>query len=887
MVTGLLSSYTREKMSGRDFQGNTEDSIDHRFLERPRVDSILERALQSHVVTVVAGEGSGKTHAVNSFLRKDRRDTIWIQISRQDNLGWRFWENYTGGIARINPEAANMFYDIGFPESGRQLDRFMGMLKNEIISREQYVIVFDDFHLITNPSLLLLLNRVIVSPVSKSSIVFISRTEPAINIVNLLSKGLLTEITVEELRFTREETDGYFRLHNIFLEQEELARIFDKTEGWPLALGLILHEIRAADSGGRSWDRAMRPIRKMEENIFASMGKDLRKFLVKLSLIDHWPRNLLERFDPEGKNIAAMEQFSSVIRSDAYFQGFRIHQLFLDFLREKQETLSREEIRKVYEKDAQWCMENGLSTDAALDYERAGDYGGLIRVIESLPRLLSRTMASFFLGIVDRLGAKNTAENSEDRDFLFLRFIIRSRLLASLDRFEESAEECRAVIARFESLAPDPGRSRILAAAYNSLGVLSIQSCRYTRNYDFAGWFEKGYRHYLENPEPARGQIGQSNIGSYAILVGVSATPEEGWTFMHSCAAAAAYTAVSLSGYLYGTDALAYSELAYYQGDLNKAEQFARQAVYRGREKNQNEVETCALFFLMRLNIHKGDIAGIREAERQLQAQLEKSDYVNRYNIHDVIMGRFYTRLGLIEKIAPWLRMESGEGELNVLSRGFDTLVKARCMVIEKNYPEALRILEREQASGDLGSFLLGFLEMTVLEAVARHLNGEKAGASSVLKKAYDIGVLHGFAMPFIELGEYMHGLAGAILKSRPDDPANAEISGIPREWLQTIRRDASAYAKKRVLVAAQYSGRETSLPPDFSQYELSILSSLSQGRTSEEIADAMRVSVKMIKSAIRRLYIKLGATNSAGAVRSATEKGLLPDTVKKDKKSS
>jgi LuxR family maltose regulon positive regulatory protein len=863
-------------MSRQSFQGKSEDSMQYRFLERPRVDRILEIALQSQVVTVVAGEGSGKTYAVNSFLQKYRRNFIWIQLSKQDNLAWHSWENYTQGVARINPQAAKILSDIGFPESDRQFDRYMGLLKDGIIGPEPYVLVFDDSHLVTSPVTLRHIDRALTIPVSKNTIVFISRTEPAINTVNLLSKGLLAEITVEDLRFTREETADYFRLHHILLEEEELTRIFDKTEGWPLALGLILHEIKAGEAGGRSWDRVMRPIRKMEEDIFSTMEEELQRFLIKLSLIEHWPLNLLERFDPEGKNIAAMKQFSSVIRSDAYFQGFRMHHLFLDFLREKQAVLSPEEIREVYDKDAQWCIENNLPTDAAVGYERAGDYRGFIRLVESLPRMLSRTVASFFLGVAERLTAKNTEER-EDRDFIFLRYIIRSRLLASLDRFEESAEECRAVIARFEPLAPAPGRSRILAAAYNNLGALSIRSCRYTRNYDFAGWFEKGYRYYLENPEPARGQIGQSNIGFYAIQVGVSTTHEEGEAFINSCAAAASYTSVSLSGYLAGTEALARSELAYYQGDLNRAEQFALQAAYQGHEKNQHEVETCALFYLMRLNISRGDIAGIREAESQLRAQLENNEYINRYNIHDIIMGRFYIRLGLIEKISPWLRMEPGEEEMDVLTRGFDTLVKARCLLIEKNYPEALRILEKERAEGDLGSFLFGFLDMTVLEAILHYQLGARERAFAALKRAYDAGLPHGLVMPFIELGEHTHSLVSALLKDH-SGTHDAEIFGISRKWLQTIRRDASAHEKKRSLVAAQYSGRETPLMPDFSQYELSIISSLSQGHTSEEIAGAMRIPVKMVKSAIRRLYIKLGAANRAEAVRNATEEGLLTD---------
>jgi LuxR family maltose regulon positive regulatory protein len=355
------------------------------FLERPRVDRLLEDALQSHVVTIVAGEGNGKTHAVNSFLQQESRKTIWLQISERDNLGWRLWENYTGEVARLNPEAAKIFADMGFPESGRQLDRYLGLIQNEIISRERYVVVLDDFHLLTNPRILLFLGQAFSAPVSKNPIVLISRTEPAINTVNFLAKGLLSRLTVEDLRFTREETDAYFRLHDIPLTEEELTRICLETEGWALALGLIVQGIKVNQAGGRSWDRIMQPVRKMEENIFSTMDGELQKFLIKLSLIEHWPRDLLKRLEPGGKSITAMEKFSSLVRFDAYLHGFRIHPLFLEFLRGKQGELSLEEIREVSGKDAQWCIENNLPTDAAVNSARARDYGGLVRLIESFP----------------------------------------------------------------------------------------------------------------------------------------------------------------------------------------------------------------------------------------------------------------------------------------------------------------------------------------------------------------------------------------------------------------------------------------------------------------------------------------------------------------------
>jgi LuxR family maltose regulon positive regulatory protein len=864
------------------FQGLSPESENQHFLERPRVDRLLAKALQSHVVTVVAGEGSGKTHAMTSFLQRDPRNTIWVQISERDNLGWRFWENYTGEVARLNPEAAKIFADIGFPDSGRQLDRYLSMVKDDIISHDQYVLVFDDFHLLTNPSVLLVLDQVLAAPVSKNIIVFISRTEPAINTLNLLAKGLLFQITVEDLRFTREETDEYFCLHRIFLEEEELERIYQETEGWALALGLIRQGIQTDRIGGRSWDRVMLPIKKMEENIFSAMEAGLQRFLIKLSLIEHWPRNFLERLEPGGKHISAMENLSSVIRFDVYLHGFRIHPLFLDFLREKQDYLSREEIREVCGKGAQWCIENNLPTDAAVNYEQARDYGGFIRLINSLPRILPRTVASFFLNTTERLLAENP-EDGENWDFLFLRFTIRPRLLALLERFDEVAKECQAAITCFEAQSPSPNRSRILCAAYNNLGFLSIFTSKYTRDYTFAHWFEQGHRYYLENPEPIQGLMNQSNIGSYVIQVGFPAAPGEIDAFIAAYSAAVPYIAASMGGYRFGTDTLARSELAYYQGDLNKAEQFARQAIYQGREKGQYEVENRALFYLMRIGIRRGDITEIRELERQMEVQMEKGEYPYRDNIHDVVMGRFYTRLGLTEKIAPWLRTENEGEELNVFFRGFDSLVKALCLFIEKDYPSALRVLTEEQARGDLGSSIFGMLEMTILEAVVRHRLGDQEGAFSALNRAYDAACPNNLNMPFIELGEPICSLVNALLKVRADKnggPENLESPEagreIPEEWLRTIRRDASAYAKKRSLVAAQYSGRDTAAAPAFSNWEREILNNLSQGRTVEELATGLNISVNMVKSAIRSVYAKLGAVNRADAIRIATSKGLL-----------
>jgi LuxR family maltose regulon positive regulatory protein len=618
--------------------------------------------------------------------------------------------------------------------------------------------------------------------------VLISRFEPGVNTVGFLAKGMLSQITAEDLRFNEEEIGEYFRLNQLPLDAGDIARICRDTEGWAMAVDLIVQEMKADSSGqGLSRERMMRPIRNVEEGIFAGMGGDLQKFLIKLSLIEHWPQDLLESLDPGGKNIGAMEQYTSLIRFDAYLHGFRIHHLFLEFLRERQGELSREEIRQVYARDALWCIENGLPMDAVVDYERAGDYGGLLRVINFLPPLLSGEMASFFLETLERL-IPAVREDEDNRELLFLWFIFRPRFLMFLGRFNEAAGELRRAINLFKAWEPGPQRSRNLTIAYNSMGILNLLSCRFTGDYSFSPWFELASRY---SPEANLVQVVGTNLNAYAFQVGYPSRPEKAESYIDNLAAAIPYASGVLKGFLYGSDSLARAELAYYQGDLGRAEQFARQAVYQSREKKQYEVENRGLYYLMLIGVHRGDAAGIRDLRRQIENQLEIPEYRNRYVIHDIVMGGFYARIGLTDKIAPWLRGRIEEGEFNGVFRGFDVLIKARCFFFDGEYLPALKILEEERARDDLGTFLLGLLEMTVLEAVIRCRLGDPERAFGALKKAYDAASPNALDMPFIETGKYMHQLISALLKAYPEEAApgcREECGGIPRHWLQNMR---------------------------------------------------------------------------------------------------
>jgi LuxR family maltose regulon positive regulatory protein len=187
--------------------------------------------------------------------------------------------------------------------------------------------------------------------------------------------------------------------------------------------------------------------------------------------------------------------------------------------------------------------------------------------------------------------------------------------------------------------------------------------------------------------------------------------------------------------------------------------------------------------------------------------------------------------------------------------------------------------METRNNQYDAGDFILGRISMKAMEAVCRYQLRDRDGAFAALKQAYLLAQPNALYMPFMEMGKDMRALAAAALKDGS--------SGVPPAWLETVRRNASAYAKKLFIIAEQYqpapgqTGKKPALATavlaaGLSRREREVLTGLSQGLTREEIAGLSSISVNTVKSVIRSVYNKLGAVNRADAIRIATSLGLL-----------
>jgi LuxR family maltose regulon positive regulatory protein len=867
---------------------------DQFYLERPRIYRLLEKAMEHPVVIVTAGAGYGKTQAIYSYLRTCEAMTAWMQLSERDNFTDRFWENFVAAVSLFSKETARRLAEHGFPSTDRLFDRYLRIPQEEVIPGLRYFFVYDDFHLIQNKEVIRFMEHSITAPFPNIISIVISRTVLPMDITARNSRhtralqSQAAQITEEELRFTEDETVEYFHRQGIKVGHQTIARICRDTEGWAFALHLSALFFKHLSVSSLMMEDHRLPgmrsnvFRLLETEVFDPVSPGLRKFLIKLSLIDFLPRELLEALNPQKDLIAEMEGIGSFIRHDSYTDNYHIHHLFLEFLANKQNELEEQEKKEIYHTAAQWCVNNDRRIDALTYYERAGDYQSIIDIIDRLPLILPNNTSAHLKELLSRIPPALYDDNP-------VLEALYGKICMSLGLFSECTTRLREHIKRLEDAIPPewaalgPGQTcRALRDSYLLLGFVGLITSTDTEDYGYTEDLKKAAIY-----SSLSGQIPQLPatvlmLGSYVCRVR-DGGEEKIASYLKALEDAVPYGVQAFGGCMYGMDELARGEYAYFRGDLPGAEAYIRRALQRSRERKQYEIENRSLFYLMRISIHRGNYQELKKILHDLEDQENQEYYRNRVVHLDIALGWFYVQIGEIERIASWLKNDFEESEINYRGRGQEILVKAKYHLYEKKYPAALASLTgRRDIEGGL---LFGKLETLALEAVCCYGARDQEGALAALRSSYQLALSSGITLPLVELGRFTRSLVDWALKEGPSD--------IDREWLLDQRRNAAAYAKRLNGIAKAFleTGQPSVHPPGrspvtaprlpasktiLSGREQEVLFCLSRGLTRTEIAGTLSLSINTVKSIIRSIYNKLGAVNRSHAVQAAAEAGIL-----------
>jgi LuxR family maltose regulon positive regulatory protein len=420
------------------------------LLSRPRLTERLQANLSHPVTLVAAPAGSGKTTLVADFVKAHARQFVWYQLDHTDADPLVFLEYLTHGIR----QAVSGFGDVTLSylrqsadEIARQPARAVDVLLNEVLQEvsRQLVVVLDDYHhLGRDTAVHAVLDRLISYLPDVMHFIVVSRDVPPLALSRLRSQDSLAIIDRQELLFTDDETRELFRqVFDLELSTEQLTEYRERTQGWITALQLVRQfaqrEAVAAASGATDATDLTEILRRSEhdifdyfaEEVFAEEPEDVRRFLLRISLLDRVELDVCARLYPEVNSRHVLPELVRrnvfmTVASDSRGEEYRLHPLFRSFLQRRLSHESgREEVAAEYARSAVYYLERGEWEHAARHLIAAEDFGraaaivaergghwiaagalaSLVSLVEALPpdAIRAHPRAIFYRGEVARL----------------------------------------------------------------------------------------------------------------------------------------------------------------------------------------------------------------------------------------------------------------------------------------------------------------------------------------------------------------------------------------------------------------------------------------------------------------------------------------------------
>ena len=850
-------------MDNRELESNSiKESLARYHFKRPRLNKLFTEASRFPVVLVCAGAGYGKTTAVHDFIDDFNAPATWIQLSEIDNVKERFWENIVHSLGRFNMPFSDAIKRIGFPNTTDKQNQYFALVKKYLSSMQRRTLIMDDVHVLENPAIVQLSERMINNVMPGTTLILISRSTPRQNITSMISKGKVFNISEDDLRFTDNELANYLSLLDIHPPQDNLRDIMQDTGGWAFAINLIARSFQKAPSykGYLRSAIKMNIFHVMEIEIWSGISEQVQRFLVHISLIGHLSYELIELLALGDKElIDQMERQNAYIRRDSYINAYIIHPLFLEFLKTKQEILSEEQKRQTYTIAMKWCNKNGFNIDALSYCEKMVDYEAFVSVMNTLPAHLPYDVSKYAVVILERA----PAEAFDKVTFLAVTYM---RCLMRTGNWQQANELAEYYVTKFLKLPEnDVFRNRNIAGIYLVWAYLRNFMCLFDHNYDFDKCFKK-FRQYFDPKSSIRITTVQNRImGPWVSVVGSSkkGAPED---YIKALSRSSAIIKDCIGGFMEGEEDAARGELKFYQGDTSAAEAFIDRSLKKAKENHQFEIQHRVLLYILRISIAQGNYEKVEHTLKEMKSQFNENDYYYRYVNHDISLAWYYYLIDLPENFPDWIKQNiSPYGHPSGIEN-FENQIKVRYRYLIRDYPPLLAYFHEIKGKK---AYLYGQSDMLAIEACVHYKMKDKAKAFMVLHEAYKTTSPNDIIMPFIEMGKDMRTLTTAALKEQD--------CKIPKVWLENINRKSASYAKQQSYIITKYR-QINCLDADvfISPRESDILRDLSHGLSRAEIASNLGLSINTVKMFINNIYSKLGAENFADLIRIATERNLI-----------
>ncbi len=377
----MISSVLKTKLAIPPAQAN--------WMSRPRLIRLLNSGLEHKLTIVTAPAGFGKTTLLGEWAGSRRNIFSWLSLDEGDNDSLRFWIHFISSLRMPRPGLGKAALEMlqSYSPSQLPVETCLTTLINELFEENKtFVMVLDDYHLISNPAIHTDLKFLIDHIPPRFHLVFSTRVKVPFPVGRLRIKNQLTELNADDLRFTAQEISLFAKkVIGTKLADADIPALGAYSEGWAAGLQIAAIAIKKDMPGdvplvSKGYEHM---IEYFMEEVFSSHPERIQTFLLETSILERLSGPLCDAVTGQKDSAATLEALCAgnmlIVPLDHERREYRYHVLFADTLKSRLRKLDPGRIRSLHALASRWFVENDMPDEGirhaieSEDWDRAVD----------------------------------------------------------------------------------------------------------------------------------------------------------------------------------------------------------------------------------------------------------------------------------------------------------------------------------------------------------------------------------------------------------------------------------------------------------------------------------------------------------------------------------
>jgi len=860
----------------------------------------LNERIQRKLTLITAPAGYGKTNLASEWTHSLQSETAeatsnnritWLSLEEADSEPIHFLSYVIAALQQVAPEIGVGALSLFEMAQSPPINTVLNELINDIAGLDYHImLVLDDYHVISHPEIHEALLYLVEHQPHQIHLGITSREDPPLPLPRLRARGEMAEIRMHDLRFSLDETTQFFsHSMKLDLESEAISVVEARTEGWIAGLqlaGFVLKNLPDHHAFMDTFSGSHRYVLDyLTDEVLQSQDEEVRQFLVQTAILKRFTTDICQAVTGNPNSQFILEQLEQtnmfIIPLDHERVWYRYHHLFADSLLTE---LSQAEASELYKKASAWHEANDMifeavtyaldsadpelmaeMIDVALQQETIWSSGNLVlysswleklpaRVFEIRPHLSLNAAFVFYLSgrFDDALQLIALAETDlaaqpaspEVENLLALVALYRGSIAAVRGDVEQAIELitfAQSRLARADHMAH--------ARAHFSLGVAN----------ELSGQADDAAKNFLCASDRAQ-SAGVLHLAVHARCSAAQVLIDQGRLHL---AEQACRTAIDLAeGQRFPPLGVALSILggiALERNDLASAEQLLNEGIALSRQGMLLDSVIAGMAFYVHLTVCQGNTAEFLNAFDEVNAIIEGYGVQRIYLVVAAYQARMQLFLADRKAVDQWAKAYQASRPDSRFEYAELTLV--RYLLMSGNYADSAEsavvpsILQPLlDAARHEGRFRAS-MEIKLLFSRYCQDKGDTPTALKWLSEALEIAAPEGFIRIFLDEAPVLE-LLPQVRETAPD-----LVDAILGQQISPddVKRPA-----------------QPQLPEPLTRQELNILALIVGGKTNQQIADELVVTVGTVKWHVHNILQKLGVNNRTQATIRAQELGLL-----------